>query len=291
MSSAVMDTQGTPAASPQPVLSARKLVKTFGRVVGLDGVDVDVYPGEVLAIIGDNGAGKSTLIKALTGALIPDSGEVYLEGHQVHFKTPMDARNAGIETVYQTLAVAPALDIASNLFLGREQRRAGPLGSVLRMLDHKAMRTEAEKQMKSLQIGIRSMSQAVETLSGGQRQGVAVARAAAWARKLVIMDEPTAALGVKESGQVLELIKRVRDNGLPVILISHNMPHVFEIADRIHIHRLGKRVAVVDPKETSMHDVVGIMTGAVVHDIEHRDDGGGAEASRAAGVERAEPGG
>ena len=169
--------------------------------------------------------------------------------------------------------MAPALDIATNLFLGREKRRAGPLGSIFRMLDHKGQKEEADKQMKNLQIGIRSMSQAVETLSGGQRQGVAVARAAAWARKLVIMDEPTAALGVKESGQVLELIKRVRDNGLPVILISHNMPHVFEIADRIHIHRLGKRVAVVDPKEHSMHEVVGIMTGAVVHDIEHKELG------------------
>jgi fructose transport system ATP-binding protein len=190
----------------------------------------------------------------------------------VHFKTPHDAREAGIETVYQDLAVAPALDIATNLFLGREKRRAGPLGSVFRMIDHKGQREEAVKQMKALQIGIRSMSQAVETLSGGQRQGVAVARAAAWARKLVIMDEPTAALGVKESGQVLELIKRVRDNGLPVILISHNMPHVFEIADRIHIHRLGKRVAVVDPKKQSMHEVVGIMTGAVVHDIEHQEE-------------------
>ena len=153
------------------------------------------------------------------------------------------------------------------------------------MIDHKGMREEADKQMKALQIGIRSMSQAVETLSGGQRQGVAVARAAAWARKLVIMDEPTAALGVKESAQVLELIKRVRDNGLPVILISHNMPHVFEIADRIHIHRLGKRVAIVNPKETSMHDVVGIMTGAVVHDTEHPDDVAGAGGDGAASAE------
>jgi fructose transport system ATP-binding protein len=222
-------------------------------------------------VIGDNGAGKSSMIKALSGATIPDRGTISLDNEEVHFKSPLEARRAGIETVYQDLAVAPALDIATNLFLGREKRRAGPLGSVLRMIDHKGMKEEADKQMKSLQIGIRSMSQAVETLSGGQRQGVAVARAAAWANKLVIMDEPTAALGVKESGQVLELIKRVRDNGLPVILISHNMPHVFEIADRIHIHRLGKRVAVVDPKEHSMHEVVGIMTGAVVHDIEHKD--------------------
>jgi fructose transport system ATP-binding protein len=263
MSSAVMDTQGTPAASPQPVLSARKLVKTFGRVVGLDGVDVDVYPGEVLAIIGDNGAGKSTLIKALTGALIPDSGEVYLEGHQVHFKTPMDARNAGIETVYQTLAVAPALDIASNLFLGREQRRPGPLGSVLRMLDKKGMKESASASMAQLGVGtIQNMGQAVETLSGGQRQAVAVARAAAFATKFVVLDEPTAALGVKETGQVLELIKRIKARGLPVILISHNMPNVFEVADRIHIARLGGVAGVITPQSHTPTEAVAIMTGA-----------------------------
>jgi fructose transport system ATP-binding protein len=265
-----------------PILEAKGLDKAYGNVVAMEGADFDLYPGEILAVIGDNGAGKSTLIKALSGALIPDKGEILLDGETVHFRSPRDAREAGIETVYQDLAVASALDIAENLFLGRERRRTGPLGSVFRMIDHKAMREEAVKQMKALQIGIRSMNQAVETLSGGQRQGVAVARAAAWAQKLVIMDEPTAALGVRESGQVLELIKRVRDNGLPVILISHNMPHVFEIADRIHIHRLGKRVAVVDPKESSMHDVVGIMTGAVVHDIEHKENGAGSEKAPAA---------
>jgi fructose transport system ATP-binding protein len=264
--------------SVTPILSAKGLKKSYGQVTAIDGADFELYPGEILAVIGDNGAGKSSMIKALSGAVVPDEGEIRLDGEVVHFKTPYDARSAGIETVYQDLAVAPALDIATTLFLGREKRRAGPLGSWFRMIDHKGMREEAERQMKNLQIGIRSMNQAVETLSGGQRQGVAVARAAAWARKLVIMDEPTAALGVRESGQVLELIKRVRDNGLPVILISHNMPHVFEIADRIHIHRLGKRVAVVDPKEHSMHEVVGIMTGAVVHDIEHQEkprNGGG----------------
>jgi len=269
-----------------PILSARGVHKRYGNVTAIDGADFDLYPGEILAVIGDNGAGKSSLIKVLSGATIPDSGTVSLDGEEVRFKSPLEARKAGIETVYQDLAVAPALDIATNLFLGREKRRAGPLGSVLRMIDHKGMQAEADKQMKSLQIGIRSMSQAVETLSGGQRQGVAVARAAAWARKLVIMDEPTAALGVKESAQVLELIKRVRDNGLPVILISHNMPHVFEVADRIHVHRLGKRAAVVDPKDTSMHDVVGIMTGAAVHDLEHPDDdedtGNGAAAAKPA---------
>ena len=249
--------------SQTPILSARGLYKSYGQVTAIDGADFDLYPGEILAVIGDNGAGKSSLIKALSGAVVPDDGEIRLDGEVVHFKTPYDARSAGIETVYQDLAVAPALDIATNLFLGREKRRAGALGSVLRMIDHKGQKEEAERQMKALQIGIRSMSQAVETLSGGQRQGVAVARAAAWANKLVIMDEPTAALGVKESGQVLELIKRVRDAGLPVILISHNMPHVFEIADRIHVQRLGRRVAQIKPGDHSMAEVVAIMTGAL----------------------------
>jgi fructose transport system ATP-binding protein len=251
-----------------PILSARGLVKHYGHVTAIDGADFDLYPGEILAVIGDNGAGKSSLIKALSGAVIPDAGEIFLDGEPVHFKTPLDARRAGIETVYQDLAVAPAMDIATNLFLGREKRRAGPLGSVLRMVDKPAMREEADKQMRDLAIGIRSMSQAVETLSGGQRQGVAVARAAAWGRKLVIMDEPTAALGVKESAMVLELIKRVRDKGLPVILISHNMAHVAEIADRIHVHRLGRRIAQLTPKSHSMSEVVAIMTGAMNPDRE-----------------------
>ena len=270
-----------------PILEARGLVKRYGSVTAIDGADFELYPGEILAVIGDNGAGKSSLIKALSGAVVPDAGEIRLDGKLVHFRSPVEARRAGIETVYQDLAVAPALDIATNLFLGREKRRAGPLGSWFRMIDKKGMKAEAEKQMKSLQIGIRSMGQAVETLSGGQRQGVAVGRAAAWASKLVIMDEPTAALGVRESGQVLELIKRVRDSGLPVILISHNMPHVFEVADRIHIHRLGKRAAVVTPQTHTMHEVVGIMTGAVVHDLEHPDRRGDGQAQ--AGTKAAGP--
>ena len=246
----------------EPLLESRGITKSFGGVRALRGADFAVHPGEVAALVGDNGAGKSTLVKILSGTLAPDGGEIWFEGRQVTVPTPVAARELGIETVYQDLAVAPALDIATNLFLGREKRRAGPLGSVLRMIDHKGMRDEADRQMKALQIGIRSMSQAVETLSGGQRQGVAVARVAAWARKLVIMDEPTAALGVRESGQVLELIKRVRDNGLPVILISHNMPHVFEVADRIHIQRLGRRATVITPQSHSMSEAVAIMTGA-----------------------------
>jgi fructose transport system ATP-binding protein len=246
----------------EPILAARRLVKRYGQVTALNGADLELYPGEILAVIGDNGAGKSTLIKALVGAVAPDEGEVLLDGRPVHFRSPIDARRAGIETVYQDLAVAPSLDIATNLFLGRESRRRGVLGRVLRMLDKPRMKREARSHLDELKIGIQSIGQAVETLSGGQRQGVAVVRAAAFARRVVIMDEPMAALGVKESGMVLELIRQVRDRGMPVILISHDMPHVFELADRIQIMRLGKRVAVVTPQSHSMPEAVAIMTGA-----------------------------
>jgi fructose transport system ATP-binding protein len=250
-----------------PTLEARGLVKTFGRVVGLDGVDLQLYPGEVLAIIGDNGAGKSTLIKCLTGAYGVDSGELLLDGKPVVFRRPQDAREVGIETVYQNLAVSPALDIASNMYLGREIRKRGPLGSILRMLDTKGMREAAKAEVTSLGIGtIQNMTQAVETLSGGQRQAVAVARAATFGSKVVILDEPTAALGVKESGQVLQLIKDLRERGLPVILISHNMPHVFEVADRIHIQRLGRCAGVITPTSHTMTEAVAIMTGATTLD-------------------------
>jgi fructose transport system ATP-binding protein len=244
------------------VIQAKGLVKRYGQVTALDGADFELREGEILAVIGDNGAGKSSLIKALSGATIPDEGEVFLDGKPIHFKSPIEARRAGIETVYQDLAVAPAMTIAENLFLGRELRRPGILGSVFQMIDKKKMLEESIARMNDLKVGIRSMTQAVETLSGGQRQCVAVARAAAFAEHVVILDEPTAALGVKEGNMVLELIRRVRDKGLSVILISHNMPHVFEIADRIHIARLGKRAAVVDPKKITMSDTVAVMTGA-----------------------------
>jgi fructose transport system ATP-binding protein len=248
--------------APTTIFKARGLVKRYGGVTALDGTDFDLRAGEILAVIGDNGAGKSSLIKALSGAVIPDEGEMHLDGQAVRFKSPIDARRHGIETVYQDLAVAPAMTIAENLFLGRELLRPGLLGRWLRLIDKQRMLAEAEGHMRDLKIGIGSMKQAVGTLSGGQRQGVAVARSTAFARHVVILDEPTAALGVKEGNMVLELIRRVRERGLPVILISHNMPHVFEIADRIHIQRLGKRVAVVDPKHISMSDTVAVMTGA-----------------------------
>jgi fructose transport system ATP-binding protein len=244
------------------VLEARGITKRYGQVTALDHANLDLKAGEVLAVVGDNGAGKSTLIKVLCGAVVPDEGEVLLDGKPVHFRSPLEARKLGIETVYQDLAVAPALDIATNLFLGRELRHKGPLGTWFRLLDKNRMRREAQHEMDELKFHLPAIDSAVEKLSGGQRQGVAVARAAIFARRLVIMDEPTAALGVRESGQVLNLIRTIRDRGLPVILISHDMPHVFEVADRIQIMRLGRRAAVTTPQKNTMSEVVAIMTGA-----------------------------
>ena len=247
-----------------PILTARGLSKRYGQVVALNNADFDLYPGEVLGVIGDNGAGKTSLIKALTGAMAPDHGEMRLDGETIHFRSPQDARAAGIETVYQNLALSPALSIADNMFLGREMRMPGILGSVFRLLDRRGMQKKAREKLSELGLlTIQNISQPVETLSGGQRQGVAVARAAAFGSRVVIMDEPTAALGVKESRRVLDLIKDVRRRGLPIVLISHNMPHVFEVADRVHIHRLGRRLCVVDPKQITMSDAVAMMTGAM----------------------------
>ena len=253
----------------QPILKGRNLVKRYGKVTALDHCDFDLMPGEILAVIGDNGAGKSTLIKALSGAVIPDSGTVELDGKPVQFQSPIDAREAGIETVYQTLAMSPALSIADNMFMGRELRKPGWRGQFLRQLDRSRMEEIARQKLNDLGLmTIQNINQAVETLSGGQRQGVAVARAAAFGSKVIILDEPTAALGVKESRRVLELILDVRSRGIPIILISHNMPHVFEVADRIHVHRLGKRLCVIDPKQHEMSDAVAYMTGAKEPDPE-----------------------
>jgi fructose transport system ATP-binding protein len=230
----------------QPVLKATGLIKTYGRVVGLDGVDLELFQGEVLAIIGDNGAGKSTLVKCLTGAEVPDGGEITLNGVTMNFKRPQDAKQFGIETVYQGLAVSP-----------------GVLGAVFRMLDTKTMRANAKAELDRLGIStLQDVTVAIENLSGGQRQAVAVARAAAFGSKVVVLDEPTAALGVRETNQVLDLIRRLRDGGIPVILVSHNMPNVFDVADRIHIQRLGKRAATITPKTHTMTEAVAIMTGA-----------------------------
>lgn len=248
----------------QPVVQARGVVKRYGRVTAIDRSDFDLYPGEILGVIGDNGAGKSSIVKAICGAVAPDDGEILIEGAPVRFGSPIEARAMGIEIVHQTLALSPALSIADNMFMGREIRREGILGRWFGLLDRAQMRRIAREKLSELDLmTVQSIGQAVETLSGGQRQGVAVARAAAFASKFIIMDEPTAALGVKESRRVLDLIRDVRARGIPIVLISHNMPHVFEVADRIHIHRLGRRLAVIDPASISMSDAVAIMTGAM----------------------------
>ncbi len=246
------------------IVQASGIVKRYGHVTAIDHSDFELRHDEILAVIGDNGAGKSSIVKAICGATIPDEGEILIEGERVNFTSPVDARNMGIEIVYQTLAMSPALSIADNMFMGREIRKENFMGKYFHQLDHQAMETFAREKLTELGLmTVQSINQAVETLSGGQRQGVAVARAAAFASKFIIMDEPTAALGVKESRRVLELIQDVKSRGIPIILISHNMPHVFEVADRIHIHRLGKRLCIVDPKSISMSDAVALMTGAL----------------------------
>ncbi|GAA2244984.1 ATP-binding cassette domain-containing protein [Herbiconiux moechotypicola] len=256
-------TSTTPDPAPELILEGRGLVKRYGHVVALDETDFEIRRGEVLAVIGDNGAGKSSLIQCLSGAVQPDEGELLVGGERTTLKSPVEARRLGIETVFQSLAVSPALDVASNIFLGREIRRAGIAGSVFRMLDKKKMRQEALGAMSELGLQtLQNVGQSVETLSGGQRQGVAVARAAAFGSKVVILDEPTAALGVKESGRVVKLIKDINARGIPVILISHNMPQIFEVADRIHIQRLGKRIALVETDQVDMADAVAMMVGA-----------------------------
>jgi len=247
----------------EPLLRLQGIGKNFGPVTALSDIDLDIPPGQVTALVGDNGAGKSTLIKCLSGALVPDRGKIFVNGREVRFRSPQDARNDGIETVHQVLAIAPALDIASNLFLGREIRRKGPLGSLLRMLDTREMRRQSTEQIKNLGIAtLQNIGQAAETLSGGQRQAVAVARASAFGSHVVILDEPTAALGVRETGQVLKLIRDLRATGKAVILISHDMPNVFELADRIQIQRLGACAGVITPKTHTMEDAVALMTGA-----------------------------
>jgi len=245
-----------------PLLEARKIEKRFGHVVALRDGNFSLAPNEVHAIVGDNGAGKSTLIKVISGVLHADAGELLLEGEPVQIANPREARGLGIETVYQDLALAEHLDAAANLFLGRELYLPPPL-SWFGFLDRKTMRERAREEMRRLKIGIQSVEQPVVELSGGQRQAIAVARAIAWGRRIVIMDEPTAALGVRESSMVLELIKEVKSHGLAVLMISHNLPEVFAVADRITVMRLGQTITTLTTKETSLEAVVAMMTGAL----------------------------
>ena len=253
----------------EPILEARKIVKSFGNVRALTGANFTAYAGEVVALVGDNGAGKSTLVKTLVGVHPPDSGEIVFEGRPVEIHTPQQAREIGMETVYQDLALAAEIDPAANMFLGREILRGGPLGK-LGFLDKAEMRRRSEDAFRDLGVQIQDTSAPVANMSGGQRQGIAITRAVTWASKVVFMDEPTAALGVVQTRNVLEQIKRVREQGLAVVLISHNLPEIFEVADRIEVLRLGERVARLRPSEVSMEDVVSAMTGALTF---HDEDG------------------
>src|SRR4051794_3723772 len=251
----------TPSATGTPVLEARGLTRRFGQVTALDGADFDVHAGEVVALIGDNGAGKSTLVKALSGNLELDEGEIRFKDVARVIDNPMTASHLGIETVYQDLALAPHLNPVQNMFLGREHMRAGLLGR-LGFMDNQSMKGEAKEAFDRLGATVRSMDSPVGSMSGGQRQAIAIARAVHWASDVVFLDEPTAALGVRQTANVLTTIRRVAEHGVAVVFISHSMPHVIEVSDRVQVLRMGKRVATYETKDTNMEELVSAMTGA-----------------------------
>lgn len=248
--------------SEAPLLEARGIVRHFGQVYALRGADFTVYPHEIVALIGDNGAGKSTLVKILSGIDHPNEGEIRVAGEHVRFTGPQDAREAGIETVYQDLALAPDLDSTANFYLGRELLKPGLLGR-LGVLDNAAMSSRTSEALVRLGVSARYNAEVV-TLSGGQRQGVAVARSAMWASHVIFMDEPTAALGVVQTKSVLGLIRRIRDQGIAVVLISHNMTQVLEVADRVEVLRLGKTVGQIPTKDATVEDLVVAMTSGSI---------------------------
>ena len=256
---------GEPERPAVPLLEARGLVKRYGHVQALDGASFSAYPAEVVALIGDNGAGKSTLVKTLSGVIRPDRGQILVSGTPVSFSSPLDARAHGIETVYQDLALAPDLDAAANLHLGREIYRWWP---PLRVLNKGEMRRRAVTAFADLGVELPDVTAPVATLSGGQRQSVAVARAVSYASQIIFMDEPTAALGVVQRERVLENIRRVRDRGITVVLISHNMPEVLAVADRVEVLRMGRRVARFTAAQATIEQLVGAMTGALTTEEE-----------------------
>ncbi|HVC25470.1 MAG TPA: ATP-binding cassette domain-containing protein [Acidimicrobiales bacterium] len=255
---------GTPGeTAPQPVIEARGVSKRYGSIHALREVDMSIYAGEVVGLVGDNGAGKSTLVNIIAGALAPTTGDIYVDGRHVSFKSPTDARDAGIETVYQDLALAPDLSVWQNLFLGREKTVRGPLGWI-GWLDRRAMAQQSVTDLDRTRIRIASVASRVGRLSGGQRQAVAVGRAAAWGSKILLMDEPTAALGVEQQAKVGELIRTVASGGLPVLLISHNLPQVYEVCDRILVLFHGRLIADLRPAETDMDGIVAWITGSAM---------------------------
>jgi simple sugar transport system ATP-binding protein len=246
----------------QPLLKVVDLYKHFVGLVAVDHVSMEVYPGEVVGLVGDNGAGKSTLIKMISGVYHPDDGQIFLEDKEVRFDTPMEARDRGIETIYQDLALCENLDASVNIFLGREPMRR-QLG-LLKTVDRKHMLAESETALEELDIEIPNLERPMREMSGGQRQAVAIARAVYWNARLMIMDEPTAALAVAEQRKVLDLCRTLRDQGVPVIIISHNLLDVFAVADRIVVLRRARKVAELNAQETDMDEVVALMTGSKV---------------------------
>ena len=245
----------------EPILSVRSLTKHFGGLTAVNGVSWDIFPGEVVALLGDNGAGKSTLIKCISGVYQPDEGEIFFEGRQTRFARPIDARQMGIETIYQDLALANNLDVGANIFLGREVKKRY-FGGLINTLDEKMMLSESEQALDSLEIHFPNLTQPIESLSGGQRQAVAIARAVYWDAKLMIMDEPTNNLGVPEQHKVLELIRKLRDQGVPVILITHTLPDVFAVSDRLMVMHRGRKVTEKKTADTSTEELVQYMVGA-----------------------------
>jgi len=248
------------------LLQVRNLKKTFGGLTAVDGVSLEVRRGEVVGLLGDNGAGKSTLIKCVSGVYQPDDGEIVFDGATVTFTTPMDARRHGIETIYQDLALANNLDVGANIFLGREVKKRW-LGGLVHTLDDRGMERESRVTLDSLQIRIPTLAEPIETLSGGQRQAVAIARAVYWDAKLMIMDEPTNNLGVPEQHKVLELIRTLRDRGVPVILITHILPDAFAATDRVVVMHRGRKVAEKVTAETTAEELVQYMVGARDDDV------------------------
>jgi len=262
----------------QPVIEVRGVTKRYGALTALHGVDLTLNSGEIVGLVGDNGAGKSTLVKIISGAIPATSGEVYVDGRVVSFRSPLEARREGIETVYQDLALTPDLSVAENMFLGRELRRRGLLWPT-RMLDRRRMNRQSREQLERLRIRIDAVNVLATSLSGGQRQALAVARAVAWGRRVILMDEPTAALGVEEQEKVAELIGEVRRGGIPVLLVSHNIPQVHDICDRIVVLFHGRAVANLTKGETDVDDIVRWITGAALRSNREGSAGGDASAN------------
>jgi ABC-type sugar transport system ATPase subunit len=245
-----------------PLVHARGISKAYGHVHALIDVSIDVHAGEIVGLVGDNGAGKSTLVRVIAGADRPDHGTITVDGEPVEFRSPLDAREQGIETVYQDLALGPDLTVWANLFLGREVYVRGP-GRLVGWMDKRAMRERARAQLARLQIPLPDLDVAVADLSGGQRQAVAVARSIAWGKRLIMLDEPTASLGIEEQEKVAALIPKLAERRLAVLLVSHNLAQIFDLARRIVVLRHGRQVAVRTTEETTREEIVGLITGAI----------------------------